>query len=103
MEREHLQALESSKAWLHMVIKMSPLKSSEQVNFQSKCWTGLDHLKTEDLLPFSPPSLPVMVSTSSTVGGECALTAPCITTWQVHGEAFSFPALQYIVFSLEAG
>ena len=34
LEREHLQPLESSKAWLHMVIKISPLKTSEQVNSQ---------------------------------------------------------------------
>lgn len=35
VKREHLQPLESSKAWLHMLIKMSPLKTSEQVNTQN--------------------------------------------------------------------
>lgn len=35
VEREHLQPLESSKTWLHMVIKMSPLKTSEKVNSQN--------------------------------------------------------------------
>lgn len=35
VEREHLQPLESSKAWLHKVIKMSALKTREQVNSQN--------------------------------------------------------------------
>lgn len=100
VEREHLQPLESSKSWLHVVIKMSPL-NREQINSQSyhfnvgQDWTIWTQRSCYHAL--LPPCWWFLQQI------ECTRTTLCITTWQVLGVRFIFPALQDIMFCLEVG